>query len=568
MSLRIKLALALIFAALVPMLVVAGVAFVHARASAEEQAQRRMEGAKRQAEILIERQRERTALDVGLAASHLESDDAAIASLVGASLPSARETARALAEPSGLDYLEILDARGTRLSVFPAGPDIGVASEYASAPERRSVLMRVPVASPPGAAPRPTCVSRRPVHAGDESLVVVGGRAVDEELVAGLAELLGEPAAVLDPQGHAVLASDGGRSSDPALTALIPIGDEGWKLRIVSPAADVRRTRSDLVSDLAGLAPFAVLSALVLGVLLAAGISRPIRSLARRAEDITSRHEPFRVPPPRDEVRRLTVAFDRMLDSLSESAQQRIRAERIAAWQDVARRIAHEVKNPLSPIKLAVENLIRTREKAPQDFDAALKEESATILEEVESLRRLVDEFSQFARLPAPQLADCPLRPLIEQTLALFAGRIEALRVAVDTSELGGGPERVRADPEQIGRVLKNVFANALDALEPVEARRLSVRTSTIDAPNGLLAEIEVRDSGVGIPAGMQKRIFEPYVTTRAGRGGTGLGLAIAERIVSEHRGSIRAEGAPGRGAMVAIRLPVSGPKVERRESP
>src|SRR6185436_10360901 len=116
-----------------------------------------------------------------------------------------------------------------------------------------------------GSAARLAFVSRRSIRAGDEALAVVGGRTVDEDLVAGLAELLGEPAAVLDPQGRAVLASDTGRSSGSVLTALIPIGDEGWKLRVVSPAADVRTARRELVSDLAGLAPFAVLSALVLG---------------------------------------------------------------------------------------------------------------------------------------------------------------------------------------------------------------------------------------------------------------------------------------------------------------
>src|SRR5206468_9412504 len=133
--------------------------------------------------------------------------------------------------------------------------------------------------------------------------------------------------------------------------------------------------------------------------------------------------------------------------------------------------------NPLSPIKLAVENLRRTREKAPAEFDRALEEETATILEEVESLRRLVDEFSQFARLPAPQPAPCDLKQVVAQALALFAARIEAadVKVRLDTA---GAPERIEADAEQIGRVVKNVIANALDALEALDTvadRRLSI---------------------------------------------------------------------------------------------
>ena len=133
-----------------------------------------------------------------------------------------------------------------------------------------------------------------------------------------------------------------------------------------------------------------------------------------------------------------------MLEALEESERQRGAAEKIAAWQDVARRIAHEVKNPLSPIRLAVENLRRTRTRSPDDFDRALEEETATILEEVDSLRRLVDEFSRFARMPAPRLTSCDLRAIIAQVLALFAPRMvsEAVRVTMNDAE---SPPSIRA---------------------------------------------------------------------------------------------------------------------------
>src|SRR5207249_10734600 len=125
-----------------------------------------------------------------------------------------------------------------------------------------------------------------------------------------------------------------------------------------------------------------------------------------------------------DEARRLTVCFDRMLEALSDSERQRLGAERIAAWQEVAQRIAHEVKNPLSPIRLAVENLRRMRAMGTGDFARAFEEETATILEEVDSLRRLVDEFSLFVRLPRPRLVPCDLREIVAQTRALFAPRL------------------------------------------------------------------------------------------------------------------------------------------------
>src|SRR5262249_19784669 len=155
----------------------------------------------------------------------------------------------------------------------------------------------------------------------------------------------------------------------------------------------------------------------------------------------------------------------------------------------------------LSPIQLAVQNLVRAWEKDRGRFDAALREEAATILEEVDSLRRLVDEFSQFARLPAPTRRACDPGALARSTLALFAGRIHELGVGVD---LRGdeAPRDLEADPELLGRALKNVVANALDALEPAPAgsRRLTVTLRGVPGPVPLV-EFRVEDSGVGLTA-------------------------------------------------------------------
>jgi nitrogen fixation/metabolism regulation signal transduction histidine kinase len=172
--------------------------------------------------------------------------------------------------------------------------------------------------------------------------------------------------------------------------------------------------------------------------------------------------------------------------------------------------------------------------RSPAEFDRALEEETSAILEAVESLRRLVDEFSLFARLPRPQPVPCDLRQLVAQALALYAPRIEAAGVEVEV-DAAGAPETVAADPEQIGRVLPG--------------------------GRGEVAEIEVRDNGVGFASDALHKVFEPYYTTRADRGGTGLGLAIAHRIVTEHSGTIHASGAPGHGATITIRLPVEGPR-------
>jgi nitrogen fixation/metabolism regulation signal transduction histidine kinase len=338
----------------------------------------------------------------------------------------------------------------------------------------------------------------------------------------------------------------------------VRISDEAALCITVTPAGanDVRR---DLLKSFAGVAPVAFLTALAVGLFLAGRIARPIRALADRAEAISAQHShPITLLPELDETRRMTLAFDQMLDALKSSERQRLTAERVAAWEEIAKRLAHEIKNPLSPIHLAVENLERTRRLAPESFDEAFTIETRTILEEVGSLRALVDEFAQFARLPQPNAVACDPRAIVDQALALFSGRIEAMhvKVAVDRAS---APSTINADGEQIGRVLKNVVANALDAMEQAEVRTLSITLGR----DGDRATFVVRDSGRGFDAESLRRVFTPYFTTRADRGGTGLGMAIARRIAVEHGGSLTAAGAPGRGATITLTLPISGPAAQ-----
>jgi C4-dicarboxylate-specific signal transduction histidine kinase len=161
-----------------------------------------------------------------------------------------------------------------------------------------------------------------------------------------------------------------------------------------------------------------------------------------------------------------------------------------------------------------------------------------------------VDEFSQFARLPTPRIDACDPREIVSGALALYQGRIERSGVRVERDD-GDSPETLRADAEQLGRALRNVIQNALDAMEGCPVRELSVG---VRADGGRVV-FRVRDSGPGFPPDVLRKAFEPYVTTRRDRGGTGLGLAIAERIVAEHGGTIAADNVPGGGAVVTIAI-------------
>jgi two-component system nitrogen regulation sensor histidine kinase NtrY len=235
-----------------------------------------------------------------------------------------------------------------------------------------------------------------------------------------------------------------------------------------------------------------------------------------------------------------------------------IRTQRVAAWRDVARRLAHEIKNPLTPIQLCAERLRRQFTTAPPAARELVEECTATIVGEVESLKELVDEFAQFARMPAPRVVPTDLEALLAETLALFNGLFREIRIE---RRFADSLPRVRVDAEQIRRVVINLVDNAVEALGGAQAGvRPNGEPPTIvietkrDAVNGV-ARIVVADNGPGIPAGDRDKLFMPYYSTK--RRGSGLGLAIVRRIIAEHGGSIEVADNTPTGTVFTIDLPV-----------
>ena len=224
-----------------------------------------------------------------------------------------------------------------------------------------------------------------------------------------------------------------------------------------------------------------------------------------------------------------------------------IRAQKVAAWREVARRLAHEIKNPLTPIQLCAERLRRHFAGAPPAAQALVEECTATIIGEVESLKGLVDEFSQFARMPAPRTVPTDLGHLITDTLALYNGIFTDV---VFEQQSAAGVPLVRLDAEQIRRVIINLVDNAVEAME--RKGRIVIETE-LDAANGVV-RVMVADDGPGIPAGEREKLFLPYYSTK--RRGSGLGLAIVRRIIAEHGGSIEVGDNVPRGTRFTIELP------------
>jgi two-component system nitrogen regulation sensor histidine kinase NtrY len=224
-----------------------------------------------------------------------------------------------------------------------------------------------------------------------------------------------------------------------------------------------------------------------------------------------------------------------------------IRAQKVAAWREVARRLAHEIKNPLTPIQLCAERLRRHFSTAPPTAKALVDECTETIVGEVESLKGLVDEFSQFARMPSPRTVPTDLSQLIADTIALYNGLFAAVRI--DQLSAPDLP-LVRLDPEQVRRVIINLVDNAIEAIE--RQGEIVVETQ-LDAAHSIVRVI-VADNGPGIPAGERDKLFLPYYSTK--RRGSGLGLAIVRRIIAEHGGNIDVGDNTPRGTRFTIELP------------
>jgi two-component system, NtrC family, nitrogen regulation sensor histidine kinase NtrY len=337
--------------------------------------------------------------------------------------------------------------------------------------------------------------------------------------------------------------------------------------------------RIDQTTIYAGLAATAV--ALLLAVLLARSLGGPIAELAAEARKVASGEaRPLRVRGA-GEIAELAQAFDTMLVDLEATRRRLAATSRVAAWREVARRVAHEIKNPLAPIRAAVETLRRLRARQDPEFDAYFDQATRTVLDEVARIAGIVTEFTRFARLPPPRPEELDLVEVARQVVQMHAsgetGETDAPASSSEahaprariTLSVEAPPPPVRADRDQIARVLTNLVQNALDAVSSQGASgRVAVTVGRLD-PGQVF--VSVTDNGPGLSPAIAPRLFEPYATSKPH--GTGLGLAIAQRIAIEHDGELShlaassdegargaGPGEAGRGATFRLVLPVRGP--------
>ncbi|MBI9103910.1 MAG: HAMP domain-containing protein [Spirochaetales bacterium] len=295
--------------------------------------------------------------------------------------------------------------------------------------------------------------------------------------------------------------------------------------------------------------PLFLLSLLV-SFLLSEEIIRPIVNLEAATKRVAEGDYSFRIlTRSGDELSNLINSFNQMISELERSRKKILQTEKIAAWQEIAQRLAHEIKNPLTPIKLSAQRIKRRYETRPEEIGEVLEKGVASIVTEVDSLTELLSEFRDFSRLPAPYLQPVHLSILIRETLATYAGHYP--HVIVDDSDLDEDLV-LPLDQGQIKRVFSNLIKNAFESIE--ESGRLSFRYDLVRKGNTSYSRIRIEDTGVGIKSEDQNKVFNPYFTTKTG--GTGLGLPIVERIIFDHKGQIWFESEEGEGTTFFIDLP------------
>ena len=327
-----------------------------------------------------------------------------------------------------------------------------------------------------------------------------------------------------------------------------------WASRSRSPVLSALNRLDNALFFVGGSA---LAGAIVVALLASRGLARPIVEMSRQAREVVHGEPKPVVGGGGRELEEFADVYNRAIADLAQLRRRLAAAERIAARREIARRVAHEIKNPLAPIRAAVETLRRLRARSDPAFDEYFDEATRTVLDEVARISHIVSEFTRFARLPPPNPAPMDLVETARSVVGLHA--TDSAKLTLDSD----ATLPIVADRDQMVQILTNLIQNALDAVKGAASPAVTVEVKR----RGDKALLTVRDNGPGFSAEVRAHLFEPYLTTKAD--GTGLGLAIVQRIVVEHGGDIALADEPGPGATLAVELPLSGPPtMPEREPP
>jgi two-component system nitrogen regulation sensor histidine kinase NtrY len=499
--------------------------------------------------------------------------------------------AKLIAEDQQLDFLEFVDSQGTILSSAQWPAKFGYKDALAVRTTSKDAFLKREEL-PDGAVLGVFAI--REVSAGDKPFFVIGGRRLDQTFLARMGPMPGMrtmlyqnredgsprllsstgPLQLADPvvpliqqvqrQSHEATALIHWSSNavDDETVDAIPLTGLDHELLGVLLVADSQRPYVDVRRQIHTAALLGSAVGVVLAVLLsgwaAARVTRPVEQLAEAARQVAAGdwHAQVTVTSA-DELGELAESFNRMTKELLQQKEQLLQSERVAAWRELARRLAHELKNPLFPLQLTVENLLRSREQSPEQFEEVFSESSSTLLAEIANLKAIVSRFSEFSSMPQPQFQRVQLNDVVDGVMRLFQAQLNApSRTGIECKlELAEVMPTIAADPELLHRALSNLVLNAMDAMPQGGTLTLGTRRE------GEWAVLEVADTGTGLTPEECERLFTPYYTNKAH--GTGLGLAIVQSIVSDHGGRISVRSEAGGGTSFVIELPMNTDKLQ-----
>jgi signal transduction histidine kinase len=499
------------------------------------------------------------------------------------------DDAQTIGESQRLDFLEFCDDRGTIISSAQWPAKFGYNEPLVNANAPAAPFLKEEE-TPSGSALG--LLSVKAVAAGDHKLYVIGGIRLDRtflsslELPAGMrvmlyqnldhggtefsaANLIAAGDSIQDAQQLAPLITqvqhDQREASaivhwssgpDETMNAFPLFGEKNQLLGVLLVGSS-RQVYIELRNQIRSSALLAAGAGLLLAVLLsswaAARVTRPLEKLAEAAHEVAGGNWNTNVEVgTKDEIGQLAESFNQMTRELLDQRERLVQAERVAAWRELARRLAHELKNPLFPLQLTVENLLRARESGEEQFDETFRESSATLLSEIANLKNIIARFSEFSKMPQPHFQAVHLDELIQNVIKAHQAQFD--RAGISCRSEFSTSDTVAADSDLLHRAISNLVLNAVDAMP--QGGTLTLRTRDEQGS----ARIEVSDTGAGIKPEERERLFTPYYTSKPH--GTGLGLAIVQSIVSDHGGRISVESAPGQGTTFIIELPPNSDKL------
>jgi signal transduction histidine kinase len=490
------------------------------------------------------------------------------------------DRAQGEAQAQSLDFLDVVKPDLTILSSAHWPAKFGYKNDWKISPDdwrtTQPFLARIP--TPEGNAVALVSVRSAP---GGEALVA-GGRKLNAELLKSLGIAPGmrallwlAPDELIDAQGEVANAEKlapliaevkksgrrstatvqwGARRSSAEAFLAIPLSERNQLMGVLLAGTSLQE-QIGLESAILWIGILVGGSGIAIGVLLGwwttQRITHPVERLAAGARAVAAGDWSARVEVlSHDEIGELAQAFNRMTQHLVEQRDRAIQAERVAAWRELARRLAHELKNPLFPLQITIENLQRARDRSAAEFDEVFREGTTTLLAELSNLKTIVGRFSDFAKMPPPQFERVDVNEIVRSVMKLYDARLHAEgRPLISlVLELADGELGIAADSDQLRRAMGNLVLNAMDAMP--DGGTLRIATAKIENT----VRISVADTGLGLTPEECERLFTPYYTTK--HHGTGLGLAIVQSVVSDHHGKISVVSEPGHGSTFMIELP------------